>query len=673
MFRWLRLPLRSSVPTPPPVAASSPAAVVHTPAPDGDDETPLYPPADRGIPMEPLPKVLDRQQDLILRIQRTAGLSPADFDTRYLPAIRNLCAYVHLLPATDTEYFVGAGGLVRLSLEIGLHSLQMSHASVFPMAGIVEKRSAMIPRWELASFLAAICSQLYRPVSNMVVIDQHNNQWPQILMPLTEWADSVSARRYFIRWATGKDTASRQSCAAFLISRVIPAEVLQYLNEDNNVIVPAMTASISGGNMNPSENPIARIVAPMMTRVIQEDMKRNSRNYGNYSLGIHLEPHLIDAMRRLIKGGQWTVNTKGARVWIGTDGVFIVWSAGAKDIAGLLTSDTFVGLPQDPDTIADILIEANVLVRGQNGNRYWTITLPETGALIDNAVRLANETLIFPLRFDIAALRTGALTATRAASSATPLPAPETAADLGKKSKPRRKKDEEPKDEAVNTQVAATEITAPAPLPEKAVEGSANEQAIPDAASTDEVEQNVVASEEATSLNPSSEPEQAPSATKETDQATGPISKAEAAEPVGGEKNTVPAAQERKPQATKASKPLEEKESRYLGMLSRESQWTMRQIIKAQQKGTLTGVVTSLDIGLGISAEELSAHGMPTTDLLNDLSARNWLYMDTAKPLRKIHKVEVNGKHESLIILRPEIAVGLGFAWAAPEEKIETQ
>lgn len=157
MFNWLRLPLRSPVPTPPPVAAPSPVAVVHTPALDGDDETPLYPPADRGIPMEPLPKVLDRQQDLILRIQRAAGLSPADFDTRYLPAIRNLCAYVHLLPATDTEYFVGAGGLVRLSLEIGLHSLQMSHASIFPMAGIVEKRSAMIPRWELATFLAAIC------------------------------------------------------------------------------------------------------------------------------------------------------------------------------------------------------------------------------------------------------------------------------------------------------------------------------------------------------------------------------------------------------------------------------------------------------------------------------------------------------------------------------------
>jgi conjugal transfer pilus assembly protein TraI len=614
--------------------------------------------------MEPLSKVLDRQQDLILRIQRAAGLSPADFDTRYLPAIRNLCGYVHLLPATDTEYFVGAGGLIRLSLEIGLHSLQMSHGSVFPMAGIVEKRSAMIPRWELATFLAAVCSQLYRPVSNMVVIDHHNNQWPQILMPLTDWAESVSARRYFIRWAAGTDTANRQSCAAFLISRVIPPEVLQYLNEDNNVIVPAMTASISGGDMNPSENPIARIVAPMMTRVIQEDMKRNSRNYGNYSLGIHLEPHLIDAMRRLIKGGQWTVNTKGARVWIGTDGVFIVWSAGAKDIAGLLTSDTFVGLPQDPDTIADILIEANVLVRGQNGSRYWTITLPETGALIDNAVRLANETLIFPLRFDIAGLRTGALTATRATNSPATLATLETTADPGKKPRVRRKKDDEPKEEAVSEQSVKTIVAAPALPPVKTVEGDSSEQPIHETSSIEVGEGNVAAPEETTTLNPPSQPEPRSSTSKETDEATVPSAQSDTNEPV---------AQEKKPQSTKASKPTEELESRYLGMLSRESQWTMRQIIKAQQKGTLTGVVVSLGIGLGISAEELSAHGMPTTDLLNDLSARNWLYMDKAKPLRKIHKIEVNAKQESLIIIRPEIAVGLGFAWAAPEEMNEKQ
>lgn len=664
MFKWLRLPIRSSIPTPPPVAAASSTVVAHTPTVDGDDETPLYPPADRGIPVEPLPKVLDRQQDLILRIQRAAGLSPADFDTRYLPAIKNLCGYVHLLPATDTEYFVGAGGLVRLSLEIGLHSLQMSHASVFPMAGIVEKRSAMIPRWELATFLAAICSQLYRPVSNMVVIDQNNNQWPQILMPLTDWAESVSARRYFIRWAAGKDTASRQSCAAFLISRVIPAEVLQYLNEDNNVIVPAMTASISGGDMNPSENPIARIVAPMMTRVIQDDMKRNSRNYGNYSLGIHLEPHLIDAMRRLIKGGQWTVNTKGARVWIGTDGVFIVWSAGAKDIAALLTSDTFVGLPQDPDTIADILIEANVLVRGQNGSRYWTITLPETGALIDNAVRLANESLIFPLRFDIAALRTGALTATRAANTATPPVTSDAPADTSKKAKARRKKDDEPKEEATSEAAAEPKLEAPPHSQIVTVPSNTTEHTTPEVAQIDEVAASLVATKDVPTQDGHLSPERTPSTAHETNQADAPSAEAELPTPV---------VQTKKQDATKISKPADEQESRYLSMLSRESQWTMKQIIKAQQKGTLTGVVVSLDIGLGISAEELSAHGMPTTDLLNDLSARNWLWMDKEKPLRKIHKIKVNENHESLIIIRPEIAVGMGFAWAAPEKENATQ
>lgn len=653
------------------------APPVQSPQPDLDEEAPLYPPADRGIPMEPLEKVLYKQRDLVERIQRAAGVSPEAFEARYMAPISNLASYVHLLPATDTEYFVGAGGLIRLSLEIGLHSLQTSHASVFPMAGVVEKRSALLPKWELATFLAAICSQLYRPIANMVVIDRANNQWPQILMPLSEWGESVQARRYFIRWASGADTASRQSCAAFLIGKIIPAEVLQYLNEDNNVIVPAMTASISGGDMNPSQNPIGRIVAPIMTRVIQEDMKRNSRNYGNYSLGIHLEPHLIDAMRRLIKNGQWTINIRGARVWIGTDGVYIIWSAGAKDIAALLTADSFVGLPQDPDTLADILIEAKVLERNSKQGRYWTITLPESGTLIDNAVRLANESLIFPVRFDLAALRTYTLTvAPGPVATVTSLPqqaasgnAPDEASDRKTKPKPKAKKDnvappaEAKKPSAISLSTAEETVD---PLPQVApkVEAPASD-GVDIHESSPVVDTNV---QPAAELPVPSEPAHGPAAPQ-----------AEAiAEAEQSASNAIPIAQPLiggdAKESEDGSKDMGEArsdvgQSKLLAKLSRETQWITRQILKAHQKGTLTGIVASLESGIGISAEELSAHGMPTTDFLNDYASRNWLWTDKEKPLRKIHKVELNGKPESVIIIRSDIAIALGFNWTPPELK----
>lgn len=670
MMKWLKSILRPKGTSPQERATGSSA--LPDVEEDAHEEIPLYPPNDRGIPSEPVSRVLERQKDLVVRIRRAAGVAPDAF-AKYETPIANLASYVHLLPATDIQYFVGAGGLIRMSLEIGLHSLQLSHASVFPMIGSIEKRASILPKWELATFLAAICSQLYRPMTNMVVTDRDNNQWPQILLPLSEWLESVGAPRYFIRWTPGRDSAERQNCATYVINKIIPAEVLQYLNEDNNIIVASMTAAISGGDLNPSENPIARIVAPITTRVIKEDMQQNSRHYGNYSLGIHLEPHLIDSMRRLIKNGKWSVNVKGARVWVGTDGVFVVWGAGAKEIVSLLTTDSFVGLPQDPDTLADILIDAKVLVRNADLGRYWTIILPESGVLIDNAVRLASDSLIFPNKQDLSAMRTAPLCVSSAGGGAS------IASEEKKPKKPRKKKEGEAASPAGEEDMYAPDMSGAdgqeeSPLLVAPKEGSGEaagaksggEEEVDDAP---QVPAWALPPSESQSTNPPPEPS-SNSVQKAGVGKEGLPPKAVLTAPVStadpGKKAIEQTA------AEKAASPgvkLDDVSEKFLGMLSRESQWLVKQIVKAQQKGTLTGVVVSLDNGLGISDAELSAHGMPTPDFLNDLASRNWLWVDKAKPLRKIHRVDVDGKAESLVIIQPNVARGLGFDWAPPAGK----
>lgn len=615
---------------------------------------PLYPPNDPGIPSESTERVLECQSDLVTRIRRAAGVTPEAF-SRYETPIRNLAAYVHLLPATDTQYFVGAGGLLRMSLEIGLHSLQLSHASIFPNIGSIEKRASIIPKWELATFLAAICSQLYRPLTNMVVTDRANRQWPQILQPLDEWLQQVEAPRYFIRWTPGVDSAERQSCATYVINRIIPADVLQYLNEDNSSIVASMTSAISGGDLNPSENPIARIVAPITTRVIQEDRLQNCRHYGNYSLGIHLEPHLIDSMRRLIKSGKWSINVKGARVWVGSDGVFLVWGAAAKDIIALLTVDSFVGLPQDPDTLADILIDAKVLLRNVDQGRYWTIVLPESGALIDNAVRLVNDFLIFPSCQDLAAMRTVALCVDVVANAA-----PITQKPVETKQR-RSRKGKDTEAEKLNGDQSTTsviEMVSPQRGPADAnIAADLNDST---AATGPQLDLDVRAEESKSSVGqgvPSMPAWVLPhTAECKSMQNTTVEPAVMQVEPTVGDKSPLPTIK------------LDEVSEKFLSMLSRESQWLVKQISKAQQKGTLTGVLVNLVSGLGISDTELAAHGMPTPDFLNDLASRNWLWVDKSKPLRKVHRVEVNGKIESLVIIQPHVARGLGFDWLPPVE-----
>jgi conjugal transfer pilus assembly protein TraI len=274
----------------------------------GDYAITRYPPFDKGIPVIEIDKILQSQQELIDRIYRTAGVSRADFERLYKPPICNLARHVHLLPATSTTYFRGTGGLFRMSLEIALNSLQSANASVFPGRGGVERRFFIQPKWNLATFLAGMCCQNYRTLNSMAVLTRDNAQWTPLLDSIYDWGKKLNAEVYFVRWMEDVQVHGAQASSAYSISQVVPHDVLQYLASDNNQVVPAMTAAIAGVETNTSENPIGRLVAPVITRVIEDDLKRSATNYGHLVIGAHLEMHLVDAMRRLVRGGKWIAN-----------------------------------------------------------------------------------------------------------------------------------------------------------------------------------------------------------------------------------------------------------------------------------------------------------------------------------------------------------------------------
>jgi hypothetical protein len=81
-------------------------------------------------------------------------------------------------------------------------------------------------------------------------------------------------------------------------------------------------------------------------------------------------------MRRLARGGRWQINVPGARLWMLAEGLHLVWPAGAEDIVALLAADRVPGIPRDPDTLADILLERGLAVPRQEGDhaqRYWRL------------------------------------------------------------------------------------------------------------------------------------------------------------------------------------------------------------------------------------------------------------------------------------------------------------
>lgn len=654
-------------------------------------DAPRYPPTDQGIPLVKVEDVIESQREIVTRIQRTAGLTPENYATFVEPIITNFARYVLLLPATNTMNHRGAGGLFRMGLELGLFSLQVASSTAFSSKGSIsaETRFRNHPKWVFATFVAAICSEIYRPISNMVVVDDEGKKWPQLLTPLYDWMVSNKKDRYYIVWNAQSDdeVGFQQANAAFLLTAIVPPASLQYLNDGDNEIMLAMTTCVTGAEGGNSQ--ISKIVSSIRNKVVQNDMKTNSERYGMQIVGAHLEPHLLDAMRRLVKDGTWTVNLKGSRIWYSEyDGLFVVWQAAAREIVKLLEKDGRVGIPQDADTLADILIACGAAAQTDEGERFWSIQIPVSMQLL-NAVRIPHPDIILqnseivPGEFRLLSGGDG--------FNVQQAPVKE-AAVTESKSDPTGGLGE-----SVQVDKAAGEITRSAEAPqenparvtyggkedelasESSQEGKDAESAQarqPEQPSAPEPHLAAVAPKTDVRIKlgrPDGEAAVKPTATNKS---------ASGAPRMTGQRMTAPRPQGDTqksdgkapamftPRAAGGVKekvvPLGARADELFGALKADTREFLQTILEDCANKRSAGPVFCVPHGMAISTDELNAHGQVNyTILLQALSNKHWLWEDTENfpNGKKLHDVEHEGRMVRVMIIKPEIARGMGFDW----------
>lgn len=359
-------------------AATGPRPAVVKPRPN----IPVYPPVDAGIEACDAETLIDSQRDLIHRLRLSAGLPPEEFNRLYTPVIEALAKEVGLLPASESGGHCGAGGLFRLALEVGFFALQASEAAIFAARAGVEHRRVLEPRWRYATWLAGTCCELYRPVTDMIVTSEDGEHWPTFSYTLIDWLNETSTSKYFVRWVEKSPMKSRpgRGAAATLSQRIIPAHALQYLHEGSNEIAPTMLDVITGSVIHGAISPMGKIIDAVREKVAARDAATRPQTYGRLTVGQHVEPHLLDAMRQLVSNGTWRVNEKKSRIWFGDEGLFLVWTTAAKEVLETLRQQGVAGIPRDQQTLLEILIDAQVFEPHRDGGPYWTIYSPLTGA-----------------------------------------------------------------------------------------------------------------------------------------------------------------------------------------------------------------------------------------------------------------------------------------------------
>lgn len=370
-----------------------------------DEEIPRYPPFAKGLPVAPIDKVVATQSELVERIRNALGFNREQHEELILPVIQRYAEFVHLLPASEAHHHRGAGGLFRHGLEVAFWAAQASEAVIFSMEGSPRERRNNEPRWRLASCFSGLLHDVGKPLSDVSVTDKDGSvTWNPYANTLYGWAAHHKIDRYFLRWRDNRHKRHEQF-SLLTIERIIPPNVLQYLSEAGPEILEAMLEAIAGTSTN---QPVTKLMLKADQESVARDLKQSRLDVDEFSYGVPVERYVFDAIRRLVKTGKWKVNEAGARVWHLHQGVFITWRQ-LGDLYELISKDKIPGIPRDPDTLADILIERGFAIPNKvpasNGEsahyRYWEVC-PEllqegrpAGSVKLLGLRLESHELVF--------------------------------------------------------------------------------------------------------------------------------------------------------------------------------------------------------------------------------------------------------------------------------------
>lgn len=361
-----------------------------------DHEVPRYPPFMKGLPVVEPDRLLAQHPELLTQFKITVNALPAQYEQFYMGALRRFASYAHLLPASQGHHHRGAGGLLRHSMEVALWSLQGADNMLLQMGKTPAARRAIEPKWQLTAFLAGLCHDVGKPATDMTITNAERNVvWKPLAEDLYTWAARNGLANYFIEWRNGRGK-QHVSLSNILSERIIGTDALQWIDEGSTELVVWLMEALNG---NPgAANPLYDLVIRADSASVDRDLKTMGVAMAGYEIGVPIERHLMDIMRRLIKEGIWQVNELGARVWNINGGIYIVWPAGGDEIAEKVRIEDIKGMPRTADGILDMLCERNLAFVREGSDRYWKIVPDVLAAKIPNkylaCIRLRDDALI---------------------------------------------------------------------------------------------------------------------------------------------------------------------------------------------------------------------------------------------------------------------------------------
>lgn len=344
-----------------------------------------YPPAEKGFPAKlPGYALLDLQKEILAKIKRELMIRDSEFDAFVSPMLRNFANFVHLLPASEYHHHRSQGGLLRHTLEVVLYSIKLAKNFEFDANEVPVIKSDRALAWRLAVVVGAVMHDIGKPISDVDVFDATgNHQWMPAVNFVHEWATDLNITRYFIYWRD--DRHERHHNASLTkMTDIVPRDLLSFLTREGNDIYNELTEALAGSSSFRAQtsraetgsierNKIHKIVSSADSSSVTLDLKLHAGDAVRAArTGVPVLARIVDAMRYLVKNGDWKPNKAGSPVWYTTEGLFIVWGSAVDSITSIVRQSG-VNVPHSADSLADIMLTHNLCSLTENDSVYWRV------------------------------------------------------------------------------------------------------------------------------------------------------------------------------------------------------------------------------------------------------------------------------------------------------------
>src|SRR6266576_1596625 len=220
------------------------------------------------------------------------------------------------LPASAAHHHAEPGGLYRHSLEVALKALEEFEGNMKmerrPDGSVDSFRSSRNrPRWQYATFIAALCHDL----GKLFELDVRGKAetWCPLDEPYTQFGRR--SRTPIASWRPEREHGAHAKLSSFLMHHILSRADITYLGLPRFV---HLATCLSDGHSGESASPLAQTVSRADQASVEQAQPAIAAQPNNpVSL-------FLQALQELIENGALGVNTPGAQVYVGGDEAAVV-------------------------------------------------------------------------------------------------------------------------------------------------------------------------------------------------------------------------------------------------------------------------------------------------------------------------------------------------------------